>query len=274
MLPPRTNRHNGFTLIELLVVILIISVLASMLLPAISHARGLATRLSCASQLRQCGIACFAYAGDWNDYFPQQNPNPNFWSGASINDVAQGIGCLVPYVEDNGLQLFCPNVKNKARNSLWAGIDQRQIAAKDWIHLRRMGYTYHAGCVDTSNGGLIASNWGASPFGYPSIALGDVTPTFKANDKMIFTATRIISVSGNSPMSSGILMADWLGKFDNADSFYAGSAAHPTGGPLGTGGGGNAVHGDGHVEWYSFQSDMINDWWCTWAYWKAEHVAE
>jgi prepilin-type N-terminal cleavage/methylation domain-containing protein len=65
-----TWQIRGFTLVELLVVIGIIALLMSILLPAIGKAREQATRIGCASNLRQIGLAYQFYASEFKDAVP------------------------------------------------------------------------------------------------------------------------------------------------------------------------------------------------------------
>jgi len=69
--------RRGFTLIELLVVISIISLLISILLPALSKAREVATATSCLSNIRQMNMAVLQYTDASEGYLPILRFNGN-----------------------------------------------------------------------------------------------------------------------------------------------------------------------------------------------------
>ena len=58
-------KKKGFTLVELLVVIAIISILAGMLLPALSKAMDATYKIACANNLKQIGMATMIYENDY-----------------------------------------------------------------------------------------------------------------------------------------------------------------------------------------------------------------
>lgn len=68
----KSNRSPAFSLVELLVVVAVISVIASLLLPALARAKGSARKSACASNLRQLGLIWRIYLDDHESRFPDR----------------------------------------------------------------------------------------------------------------------------------------------------------------------------------------------------------
>jgi prepilin-type N-terminal cleavage/methylation domain-containing protein len=73
-----TRRRRGFTLIELLVVIAIIAILAAILFPIFATAKKRAMATTCASNLKQIGLAVIQYASENGGKVPVTYPDA-FW---------------------------------------------------------------------------------------------------------------------------------------------------------------------------------------------------
>lgn len=86
MNPIHTQRHHdGFTLIELLVVIAIMSLLVSILIPALSQSRVIGRRAVALAGLREIGIGLNAYAQVNNDDYPTMTqPEEKGFLGLSL----------------------------------------------------------------------------------------------------------------------------------------------------------------------------------------------
>ena len=76
----RRRYKAGFTLVELLVVVAIISILAGLLLPMLGKAIATARAISCASRLKQLGVAFTMYSDDYRGWTPCGYDNGRGWA--------------------------------------------------------------------------------------------------------------------------------------------------------------------------------------------------
>jgi prepilin-type N-terminal cleavage/methylation domain-containing protein/prepilin-type processing-associated H-X9-DG protein len=134
---------RGFTLIELLVVISIISLLISILLPALSKAREAAERTQCATQMRQVGMAIYGYTDIFKGWLPPAGGDSTIGTKTwfySMEDFGLIQGYEVSNQEKNSI-MNCPTAFRQVRLSRTYGINTK--LGDDWdkkalAHLDRL----------------------------------------------------------------------------------------------------------------------------------------
>ncbi|MBN2714076.1 MAG: prepilin-type N-terminal cleavage/methylation domain-containing protein [Planctomycetes bacterium] len=104
---PYIRTRKGFTLVELLVVIAIISILASLLLPALSRAMEAARSAQCVNNNKQLGVAFMSYADDNDDYLPIYYRS---YSSITINGITR-TNAWVPWLSTAILGKYVGNTK-------------------------------------------------------------------------------------------------------------------------------------------------------------------
>jgi prepilin-type N-terminal cleavage/methylation domain-containing protein/prepilin-type processing-associated H-X9-DG protein len=161
------RRHTAFTLIELLVVISIVSLLVSILLPALASARQAANTVRCLANQRQIGVALGTYEMDFRSYWPApdiQDWGESFYAGGVFThntapDMYWDSTQLYPYMnastwnsslntkwvnqmQAGGTPFACPSWE-KGFNGTWGDPNQNARGAS----LRGYGMNVHLAAV-------------------------------------------------------------------------------------------------------------------------------
>jgi prepilin-type N-terminal cleavage/methylation domain-containing protein len=139
------RRTRAFTLIELLVVIAIIAILAAMLLPALSSAKEKGMRARCLSNIRQVGVSCILYAGDFSDklFAPRQE------SATTFNQYGVDLS-LLSTLKGYGLVI---KTNASEENNIWSCPKRPYLPRQDPYDTTvvAVGYQYYGGITSWNN---------------------------------------------------------------------------------------------------------------------------
>lgn len=185
----RKSLTHGFTLIELLVVISIISLLISILLPALGSARKAAVKAQCASNYRQTGIVYMAYVQDFKGYVPPSNSEGR--KVITSTGSPYSFGLFQPYLQSAELGGLSNGKLYSLRTPIHCPASEATVVGTggygDWMTMYNLRYFYAVVRLDDFKGKgnmALATGWFAgSPWGSPLIG---VSSHQKTGDNTLF----------------------------------------------------------------------------------------
>ncbi len=213
--------NKGFTLIELLVVIAIIAILAAILFPVFAQAREKARQTTCASNLKQLGLAFAQYEQDYDELYPTAGTYGYGWAGNVYSYVKSTGAYSCP--DDN----FVGSPSGPTNGYQFAGFT-----------LLSYGVNANLTCVsNTSNSTCVASS--LASLGSPALTV-----------QLFEIAKAITNPAGACPSSTG--NGTWIGGWNpvNETASYCGGPYAPAG--LGSYWNRNGINNGNSMGWGGF----------------------
>lgn len=144
----RRDDKKGFTLIELLVVIAIIAILTAILFPVFAKAREKARQTTCASNLRQIGLALVQYSEDYDEklvraWIGDSGYGPSDPTASSYK--YKWMDCIYPYVKSAAV-FHCPDDPGFAGSGQYIPVNQLTSASDDYYGSYAINSSYYGQC--------------------------------------------------------------------------------------------------------------------------------
>ena len=105
----RQERPIGFTIIELLVVVSIMSVLVTLLLPALGNAREVSKSIKCMANLHQIGVGLQVYTNENNGKCPPLQDTTSFFNAMWMTKLAKQNIVSAPESGETASPYMCPS---------------------------------------------------------------------------------------------------------------------------------------------------------------------
>lgn len=216
---------NCFTILELLIVIAIITILSSLLFPALRKAKDNAKSVLCNSNLKQVGVCLLGYTQTYNDYYPfaiMSGDEYPIWAGKIAIDS-----------DLKNLDIFiCPSVKRDK-------IDPELLSRTKTIQQKAKSYCNYIS-YGMSRYGLSNSEW------LPDY-LKVVKSTWVPSDMLV-----AVDFERYGYPYDGYYISWWSRIYDSTDE---GTPPEASSSPLSQRHGGrlNVLHSDGHSLSYAIK---------------------